>query len=109
MLGILKAAGSKPRLREEGKWINGEWTYIESIFPACHARALDRATIGGLTGVSFDQFIYMDTCFKALSARALADRKNELSGAIDRVALSTPKMDTSDWKPLPGSNPRPKN
>src|SRR5262249_48127057 len=49
-LGILKNAGSNPKLREPAKWVNGEWKYIESVFPAIHAQALDDATMTGRRG-----------------------------------------------------------
>ena len=108
MQAILVGVANNPKLREPAKDIKINAKYLDGIFQQAHDQAWDAAVTHGRRG-SFDvnEYLDMDGFFKALSARALADHKNELSAAIDKINLATPKTDTSDWKPLPGSSKPP--
>lgn len=106
MLGIVLNPAPTPKQQRLIKEIKIDEKYVRGVFPVIHDDAWQAATLVGRYGkVDFDQFTYMSEFFKRLSARALADKKPELASAIDKLSLATPKTDTSDWKPLPGSNP----
>lgn len=105
MMGIVLNPAPPPKLQRLIKEIKIDEKYVVAIFPVVHDDAWQAATLTGRRGkVEFDQFTYMNEFFKRMSAKALADKKPELANAIDKLSLATPKMDTSDWKPLPGSN-----
>jgi hypothetical protein len=105
MRAILANVGKNPKLREAAKDVKAEAKYIEEVFDEIHDEAWEAAASHGLrSSFTVDEYAYMDGFFKLLSARALKDKKNELSGAIDRVNLYTQKVDISDWKPLDGSS-----
>jgi hypothetical protein len=109
MRAVLAGVASNPKLRDAAKDVKADAKYIDAIFDQVHDQAWEGAVSYGRRGsFTVSEYGYMDGFFKTLSARALADKKNELSGAIDRVNLYTPKSDTTGWEPLPGSNPRPR-
>jgi len=108
MQAVLASVASNPKLKEPAKDLQINAKYIDTIFPTAHDKAWDAAVSHGRYGsFSVDEYLYMDGFFKALAAQALADHKNELSAAIEKINLYTAKTDTSDWKPLPGSAGQP--
>lgn len=109
MRSVLANVGSNPKLKDAAKDVKLDAKYIDGVFDQVHDQAWDEAVTHGRRGsFTINEYGYMDSFFKTLSARALADKKNNLSGSIDKVNLYTPKTDTTGWEPLPGSNKRPK-
>jgi hypothetical protein len=73
---ILAAVQSDPRLKDAAKDLKLDATYIESIFDEVHEDAFAESS---------SEYVYIDAFFKKMSARAVADKKNELSGSLDKI------------------------
>ena len=90
MRAVLDGVRTNPRLKDAAKDLKIDAAYIDSVFDDVHKEAW-RASVSRGYSISVDEFLYRTTFFKTLSARAVKDHKNELSGSIDRIALYIPR------------------